>query len=264
VLEWRSAPGGRGGCPARVCWLRPGWALSCSAAWWRWRWAARSLGRCWVSLARGSRPRAEVLRSEARVGVELREQAWRERQLARALDELSAAGWRVLHDRLLPGGHHRLAHIVVGPAGVFVATPLPAGPVRLVGQPPAPGVGEARQLYVGSVHLTPWLRTRRWEVEQLEAAIAEAVEDAVWSGPTGPLAVQVPPRGGGAASGAVPDMPADWDGVTLRPVSAVAATLRGLPSPLGDGVVEELAATVDRLCPPAGSGLGQASSNKPS
>jgi len=205
-----------------------------------------------------------VLRSEARVGVELREQAWRERQLARALDELSAAGWRVLHDRLLPGGHHRLAHIVVGPAGVFVATPLPAGPVRLVGQPPAPGVGEARQLYVGSVHLTPWLRTRRWEVEQLEAAIAEAVEDAVWSGPTGPLAVQVPPRGGGAASGAVPDMPADWDGVTLRPVSAVAATLRGLPSPLGDGVVEELAATVDRLCPPAGSGLGQASSNKPS
>lgn len=55
----------------------------------------------------------------------------------------------------------------------------------------------------------------------------------------------------------------DWDGVTLRPVSAVTATLRGLPSPLSPPVVADLAATVDRLCPPAAPASGQDSSNSP-
>lgn len=203
-----------------------------------------------------------VLRGESRMGVELVAQARRERQLARELDTLAASGWWVLHDRVLPGGHHRVPHVAVGPAGVFVVTPLPAGPLRLAGAVPGPGSVDERQLYAGPVHLPPWLRARRWEIEQLEPALVAAFEDVVWAGPTTPLVVQVPSGGGGQAGAGLPDMPPDWGGVTFRPLSAVSATLRGLPSPLSASTVAELAATVQRLCPPAGPGLDQESSNK--
>lgn len=90
-----------------------------------------------------------VLRGDVRADAELRTQIRRERMLARELEGLTALGWRVLHDRFLPGGHHRVPHLVVGPAGVFVVTPLPAGPLQLVGNPPSPGGNDPRQLYAG-------------------------------------------------------------------------------------------------------------------
>lgn len=98
---------------------------------------------------------------------------------------------------------------------MFVVIPLPVGPLQLVGTPPAPGANDPRQLYAGPVHLGPWLRARRWEVERLEPALAAAIQDAVWSGPTVPLAVQVPTnRAAQQSAAAVPDMPYDWDGMT--------------------------------------------------
>lgn len=51
---------------------------------------------------------------------------------------------------------------------------------------------------------------------------------------------------------AVPDMPYDWNGVTLRPLTALVETLTALPAPLDRPAVAQLAAVVERLCPPAG------------
>ena len=51
------------------------------------------------------------------VEVELTRQVTRERRCARELAQLRALGWTVLSDRLLPGTKHRLAHVLVGPAG---------------------------------------------------------------------------------------------------------------------------------------------------
>ncbi len=41
---------------------------------------------------------------------------------AARLDELAASGFRVLHDRPLPGEPARVAHVVIGPPGVFVVS----------------------------------------------------------------------------------------------------------------------------------------------
>lgn len=60
----------------------------------------------------------DLLRSRQRVT------AWRvgaegEQATGRALEGLPA-GWLVLHDRRIPGGHANIDHVVVGPPGVFV------------------------------------------------------------------------------------------------------------------------------------------------
>jgi len=52
------------------------------------------------------------------VEAELAGQIARERRAARELDGLHGLGWAVLHDRLLPGTEHRLAHVLAGPAGL--------------------------------------------------------------------------------------------------------------------------------------------------
>jgi hypothetical protein len=46
----------------------------------------------------------------------------REAATAARLDELAASGFRVLHDRPLPGEPARVAHVVIGPPGVFVVS----------------------------------------------------------------------------------------------------------------------------------------------
>lgn len=194
----------------------------------------------------------------------LKDRARTEQRLAVELETLTASGWVLLHDRVLPGGDHRVAHLAVGPAGVFVVTPLPRGPLRIVGH--EVDGEDYRELYAGSLHLGSWLRTRRWEVEQLEPAIANALEDTVWSGPTVPVVVQVPAtkwwqlrRTFGTE---VPEMPYEWSGIEMRPISALVEVLRGLPSPLSRTAVASLATIVERLCPPAGID-DQDSSNKP-
>lgn len=202
----------------------------------------------------------------ARTGTEarLRQRAWTERRVAAELGTLAADGWVMLHDRLLPGTHHRLAHVAVGPAGVVVVTPMPVGLLQIVGHEVEGD--DYRQLYAGSLHLDTWLNARRWEVAQLEPAIAQSMQDIVWSGPTVPIAVHVPPRGWREwvwprrAGADVPDMPFEWRGVELRPLSAVVAMLSGLPSPLSRTEVASVASVVEQLCPPAGRADGHESS----
>lgn len=203
--------------------------------------------------------------AETTAETRLTDGARAEQRLAVELETLTASGWVLLHDRVLPGGNHRVAHLAVGPAGVFVVTPLPAGPLSMVGH--EVDGEDYRELYAGSLHLGSWLRTRRWEVEQLEPALANALEDTVWSGPTVPVAVQVPaarwwPRRS-TSDTAVPEMPYEWSGVVVRPLSALVETLQGLPSPLSRTAVAALATSVERLCPPAGLDDQESASNKP-
>lgn len=71
-----------------------------------------------VGLAMAVTVLGNLLRSRQRVT------AWRvgaegEQATARALEGLPA-GWLVLHDRRIPGGHANIDHVVVGPPGVFV------------------------------------------------------------------------------------------------------------------------------------------------
>jgi hypothetical protein len=177
-----------------------------------------------------------------------------ERCIAAELDGLAASGWVLFHDRVLPGGEHRVAHVAVGAAGVFIVTPIPdTGPLRIVGVV-EDGL-DHRELYAGSLHLGVWLTTRRWELEQLELAIAAGFEDVVWSGPTAGVAVLVPavswwrPR---RAITDVPEMPYEWNGIEFRPLGVLRDMLTGLPSTLDRPVVALLAGVVERLCPPAG------------
>jgi hypothetical protein len=187
-----------------------------------------------------------------------------QRRVAAELDSLTADGWVLLHDRTLPGGAHRVAHVAVGPAGVFIVTDLPDGPLRIVGE--LVDDHDGRELYVGSLYLAQWLRARRWEVAQLEPAIADAYQDAVWCGPTAAIAVAVPPARRprhGTIDTDVPEMPSEWHGVELRPLSALVATLTALPGPLPRNTVAHLAAVVEQACPPAGRAEAQETSNKP-
>ncbi|MGH3809254.1 MAG: hypothetical protein ACRDRU_22065 [Pseudonocardiaceae bacterium] len=177
-----------------------------------------------------------------------------ERCIAAELDGLAASGWVLLHDRVLPGGEHRVAHIAVGSSGVFIVAPIPdTGPLRIAGAVEE-GI-DNRELYAGPLHLGVWLTTRRWELEQLEPAIAAGMEDVVWTGPTAGVAVLVPTvpwwrlRG---ASTEVPEMPYEWNGIEFRPLGVLLDTLTGLPSTLDRPAVAALAAVVEGLCPPAG------------
>ena len=91
-------------------------------------------------------------------------QITRERRAARQLEALRGSGWTVLHDRLVPGTEHRVAHLLAGPAGIVVATVLPvAGPVRMRGD----------ALMTGDVPLTEWFGARWWEAERINAAAGE-------------------------------------------------------------------------------------------
>jgi len=189
--------------------------------------------------------------TEARLAT----QARNERRVAVELDGLAMSGWVLLHDRVLPGGEHRVAHVVVGPPGVFIVAPIPdTGPLRIVGT--VDGDHDGRELYAGPLHLGLWLNTRRWELEQLEPAIASGLDDMVWTGPTAGIAVLTPaaapwwqPR---RKNTDVPDMPYEWNGIEFRPLSILVATLMGLPSTLDRPAVASLAGVVERLCPPAG------------
>lgn len=62
-----------------------------------------------------------VVRPTAEARLIVRARA--EQRIAAELDPLAVSGWTLFHDRVLVGGEHRLAHIAVGPAGVFVIEP---------------------------------------------------------------------------------------------------------------------------------------------
>lgn len=72
-------------------------------------------------------PRVEEPAATGTRGLVGRLRAWLglgdgEAATAARLDELTASGFRVLHDRPLPGEAARVAHVVIGPPGVFVVS----------------------------------------------------------------------------------------------------------------------------------------------
>lgn len=119
------------------------------------------------------------------------EQAHREEIAARALAPLERAGWRVFHDRLLPGTEHRVAHLACGPTGVAVLTPLPNGEhVYSVEPPPLHDSADGAHLPDAVLQLgalsepeVQWQDTRTWEAQAVARSLEDALQDIVWSGP---------------------------------------------------------------------------------
>lgn len=159
-----------------------------------------------------------------------------ERKLAPLLDELTAYGWTVLPDRLVPGGEARVPFILVGPAGIVVPTPVPAlGSWTLAGD-----VVRLNDRNMGS-----WVGTRWWEAETIHNAVAEA-SAGMYEGPTYPLI-------------AVPDGPADKrnhpamiNRIPIVRYEHVISSVLDFPAPLPRETAMQLAITVEEVCPPAG------------
>ena len=96
--------------------------------------------------------------------------AWRtgadgEDQTARALAELEAEGFIVLHDRRQPGSSANIDHVIVGPTGVFVVeTKSYSGPLSIRGD----------DVYVGGRRRTDMVHQARSEAEVVQAVLAIA------------------------------------------------------------------------------------------
>lgn len=158
-----------------------------------------------------------------------------EEQVGAVLDRLAAHGWTVLHDRLLCGTGHRLAHVAVGPAGVVLVRPL-----RIKG----PVVVDGGSLMVGGLPYDAWTDTRVWEAAQL-AHGAAAMLPGGWT----VLATQHAVAIGGA-------FPADlrsWNRVGLCSTSDINHVLLSAPATLHREAAAFLASVVSELCPPAPS-----------
>lgn len=162
---------------------------------------------------------------------------------ATALVELTASGWVVLHDRLLTGTEHRLAHILVGPIGVVLVTEIPEprrghGPVRLAPN----GV-----LHSGDVVLADWLDTRWWEADYLQIILTQELAHWPWNGAVIPVLVTPGP----ASSSAALPLPPVIAGATVRTASQLVPWLGTLPQPLSRLAVAHLAETLREQCEPA-------------
>jgi hypothetical protein len=89
--------------------------------------------------------------------------AWRQgaaggRRTARLLAPLERQGWAILHDLALPGSRANLAHLVIGPGGVFVIDSK-----QYRGRLQLDAVGK---LWHGRHPLAPALRAVSWEADQ--------------------------------------------------------------------------------------------------
>lgn len=188
------------------------------------------------------------------VEVDLCRQIAAERRAARALDALRSSGWTVLHDRLVPGTEHRVAHVLAGPAGLVVATVLPvAGPPRMRGA----------ALMSGEVSLAEWFATRWWETRGINDAVTARLAHWPWEGPTYPVALVLeenrrgwplplarrrshrPPSPEAAA------FPPAYQGIAIEPAARIRAWVATRPAPLGRLAAAELAAELEAACPPA-------------
>lgn len=174
----------------------------------------------------------------------------RERRIAPRLDALRGLGWVALHDRLLPGTEHRVAHILVGPAGIVIVSPAPSdAPVRMSGQ----------TAFAGATSLDEWFATRWWEAETVNTAMAEHLHLWSWTGPVFPLvAVDEQKKQGLAhlhlgrnAAPVPPAHPLVYARVAVRDVTQLYQWATALPAPLGRVTSAQLADTLDRICLPA-------------
>jgi hypothetical protein len=115
----------------------------------------------------------------------------REREERATLDDLSGAGYEVLHDRVAPGLAGTVRRLVVGPAGVFLVElnddpgrvrvrgdviivggrSLALG-LRLQGQLRAVSAALAPQLTAAGAHVTPLICMRRAELPLFRRSVA--------------------------------------------------------------------------------------------
>jgi hypothetical protein len=118
-----------------------GWSVAASAAYWTIDelWSIPSGVRAWRAGADG------------------------EDRTARALAELEAEGYVVLHDRRKPGSNANIDHVIVGPTGVFVVeTKSYSGPLTVDGN----------EVYVGGRRRTDIVHQARSEAEVVQAILA--------------------------------------------------------------------------------------------
>jgi hypothetical protein len=182
---------------------------------------------------------------------DLARQITRERNAARELDLLRSLGWTVLHDRLVPGTEHRVAHVLAGPAGLMVATVLPvAGPIQHRGS----------ALMTGDVPLGEWFAARWWEAEHINDAMAVRLGDWPWTGPIYPVALLPDDRSlrprlsrQDVPTPGMNGVPPAYSGVAIRATGRVRQWATAMPAPLGRLASAQLAAALEAACLPAGT-----------
>ncbi len=173
----------------------------------------------------------------------------REKRAGRELEKLRGLGWTVLHDRLIPGTEHRVPHLLVGPAGIIIASVAPSNDaLRLSGT----------TLYAGAMPLDEWFATRWWEAETINAATAAHLTAWSWEGPVFPLVVvdeqrYRAPRWTRALSArrneaSVAGHPTAYARIAVRDVEQVRQWVTALPAPLGRITSAQLAGTLEDLC----------------
>jgi hypothetical protein len=182
------------------------------------------------------------------VEADLSRQITRERAAARELDTLQSLGWTVLHDRLVPGTEHRVAHVLAGPAGLIVATVLPlTGPLHM----------RSKVLMSGDVPLDSWFATRWWEVNTIEAEMGRRLTAWTWTGPTYPV-VLFPGDESAGFRLPLPNKTPAWfppahARTTIRATGRVREWATALPAPLGRLAAAQLAGALEAACVPAGT-----------
>lgn len=165
--------------------------------------------------------------------------AWRagaegEERLARRLQELEADGYRVLHDRSIPGSRANIDHLVIGPTGTYVVDAKNFNGRLTFSK----GV-----LWHGKYPLTRKLQTTAWEAAQVQ----EHLSRAVWT-----VQVRVVPLM--CILGAEMPRPAmDLEGVrVIKGGRRLNAEIRRCPAVLDEEVVAAIAELADHAFPPAG------------
>ncbi len=155
-----------------------------------------------------------------------------ERVVGAVLDELGAAGWRVLHDRRLPGSVANIDHIAVGPGGIVVVDAKAyRGQAVIVGD----------ELRVGG----------RRRVKELEAVLryARTIAATVQAGMPQLSAVVAYPVMCFAGSVALP-MPVAVREVTLIEHDVLAPWFRSLPPFLPPQLVRQIGEVIEAAHPP--------------
>ena len=158
-----------------------------------------------------------------------------EQEVARLLDVLEGAGWRVLHDRCKAAGSPaNIDHLAVGPPGVFVidAKCWSGGPVHLDDRGMAHRGRRRDEVLHGAVHATQIVAThaRQAELSVVGQGVLAFVGDA---GPAAPVTHQ---------------------GLALLRADHLLQWLTDQPARLDARQVQRVASTLDAALPPRTGG----------
>lgn len=177
--------------------------------------------------------------------------ARRERRMARQI-KLPSPQWRMLPDRVLAGTDHRLSFVLVGPAGVFITTPLPPGPYTWTADTP---------LEASGVVLTEWRDTRQWEANQLWRRLSESTTGRWPYAGTVFFSFLVPPRRKRWRRGRrqmapiqPPEPPQSFRRTPVVAADQFTTYLASKSATLPPEVVTDLAQQVAAACPSAATG----------